>query len=68
MMLWRLRQRRWMHFRPAKEKQAEPFTDDSLFAESDVYSLSITDSETSSSSSLSEWSSVYLNVRLPADN
>ena len=67
-----------MHFRPAKEKQAEPFTDDSLFAESDVYSLSIADSgtsslsiagsEMSSLSSLSEWSSVYLNVRLPADN
>ncbi|RYN47675.1 hypothetical protein AA0114_g7519 [Alternaria tenuissima] len=78
MMLWRLRQRRWMHFRPAKEKQAEPFTDDSLFAESDVYSLSIADSgtsslsiagsEMSSLSNLSEWSSVYLNVRLPADN
>jgi hypothetical protein len=47
MMLWRLRQRRWMHFRPTKEKQAEPFTDDSLFAESDVYSLSIADSEMS---------------------
>jgi hypothetical protein len=46
-MFRQLGQRLWMHFRPIKEKQAEPFTDDSLFAEPDVCSLSMADSEVS---------------------
>lgn len=44
----RLGRPRWRYFRSTKEEEAEPFTDDGLFAESDVYSLSIADSEMSS--------------------